>query len=91
MGMLINNVYNDHTQIFIDTDEEYALEEQDRRSLPDRIKEAVEEYSAVYFDRETGDKCFHATWNEYCDAVVELMKEGYTIKAYIEKENEDGE
>ena len=88
MGMLIN-VYNDHTQIFIDTDEEIALEEHDRRSLPYRIKDAVEEYGCVYFDRETGDKCFHATWDEFRDAVVELMKDGYTIKAYIEKENED--
>lgn len=90
MGMLIN-VYPDHTQIFIDTDEEYALEEQDRQSLPDRIKEAIEEYGAVYFDRETGEKYFNAKWDDFKDAIVELMKDGYTIKAYIEKENEDGE
>lgn len=89
MGMLIN-VYSDHTQIFIDTDEEYALEEQDRQSLPDRIKEAIEEYGAVYFDRETGEKYFNAKWDDFKDAVVELMKDGYTIKAYIEKENENG-
>lgn len=89
MGMLIN-VYSDHTQIFIDTDEEYALEEQDRRSLPGRIKDAIEEYGAVYFDRETGEKYFNAKWDDFKDAVVELMKDGYTIKAYIEKENENG-
>jgi hypothetical protein len=89
MGMLIN-VYSDHTQIFIDTDEEYALEEQDRQSLPDRIKEAIEEYGAVYFDRETGEKYFNAKWDDFKDAIVELMKDGYTIKAYIEKENENG-
>ena len=89
MGMLIN-VYSDHTQIFIDTDEEYALEEQDRRSLPSRIKDAIEEYGAVYFDRETGEKYFNAKWDDFKDAVVELMKDGYTIKAYIEKENENG-
>lgn len=88
MGMLIN-VYNDHTQIFIDTDEECTLEEQDRCSLPDRIKDAIEEYGAVYFDRETADKFFHATWDDFRDAVIELMKDGYTIKAYIEKENEN--
>ena len=87
MGMLIN-VYSDHTQIFIDTDEENVIEE-DRRTLPDRIKEAIEEYGAVDFDRETADKFFHATWEEFRDAVVELMKDGFTIKAYIEKENED--
>lgn len=69
MGMLIN-VYPDHTQIFIDTDEEYALEEQDRRTLPDRIKEAIEEYGCVNFDRDTADKFFHATWDEFRDAVV---------------------
>lgn len=89
MGMLIN-VYSDHTQIFIDTDEEIALEEQDRCSLPDRIKEAIEEYGAVYFDRETGEKYFNAKWDDFKDAVVELMKDGYTIRAYIEKENENG-
>lgn len=88
MGMLIN-VYSDHTQIFIDTDEEYALEEQDRHSLPDRIKDAIGEYGAVYFDRETGEKYFNAKWDDFKDAVVELMKDGYTIKAYIEKENEN--
>lgn len=88
MGMLIN-IYSDHTQIFIDTDEEYALEEQDRQSLPDRIKEAIEEYGAVYFDRETGEKYFNAKWDDFKDAIVELMKDGYTIKAYIEKENEN--
>lgn len=87
--MLIN-VYNDHTQIFIDTDEEIAIEEEDRRSLPERIKEAIEEYGAVYFDRETGEKYFNAKWDDFKDAVVELMKDGYTIKAYIEKENENG-
>lgn len=89
MGMLIN-VYNDHTQIFIDTDEEIAIEEEDRRSLPERIKEAIEDYGAVDFDRETADKFFHATWDEFRNAVVELMKDGYTIKAYIEKENKNG-
>lgn len=89
MGMLIN-VYPDHTQIFIDTDEEIAIEEEDRRSLPERIKEAIEEYGAVDFDRDTADKFFHATWDEFRDAIVELMKDGYTIKAYIEKENENG-
>lgn len=88
MGMLIN-VYSDHTQIFIDTDEEIALEEQDRLSLPERIKEAIEEYGAVYFDRETGEKYFNAKWDDFKDAIVELMKDGYTIKAYIEKENEN--
>lgn len=87
--MLIN-VYPDHTQIFIDTDEEIAIEEEDRRSLPERIKEAIEEYGAVDFDRDTADKFFHATWDEFRDAIVELMKDGYTIKAYIEKENENG-
>lgn len=89
MGMLIN-VYNDHTQIFIDTDEEIAIEEEDRRSLPERIKEAIEDYGAVYFDRETGEKYFNAKWDDFKDAIVELMKDGYTIKAYIEKENENG-
>lgn len=89
MGMLIN-VYNDHTQIFIDTDEEIAIEEEDRRSLPDRIKDAIEEYGAVTFDRDTADKFFHATWEEFRDAIVELLSAGYTIRAYIEKENENG-
>lgn len=89
MGMLIN-VYSDHTQIFIDTDEEIAIEEEDRRSLPERIKEAIEDYGAVDFDRETGEKYFNAKWDDFKDAVVELMKDGYTIKAYIEKENENG-
>lgn len=89
MGMLIN-VYSDHTQIFIDTNEENAIEEEDRHSLPDRIKDAIEEYGAVYFDRETGEKYFNAKWDDFKDAVVELMKDGYTIKAYIEKENENG-
>lgn len=89
MGMLIN-VYSDHTQIFIDTDEEIAIEEEDRRSLPERIKEAIEEYGAIYFDRETGEKYFNAKWDNFKDAVVERMKDGYTIKAYIEKENENG-
>lgn len=89
MGMLIN-VYSDHTQIFIDTDEEIAIEEEDRRNLPERIKEAIEDYGAVYFDRETGEKYFNAKWDDFKDAIVELMKDGYTIKAYIEKENENG-
>lgn len=88
MGMLIN-VYSDHTQIFIDTDEEIAIEDEDRLSLPERIKEAIEEYGAVYFDRETGEKYFNAKWDDFKDAIVELMKDGYTIKAYIEKENEN--
>lgn len=64
-------------------------DEEDRRTLPDRIKEAIEDYGAVDFDRETADKFFHATWDEFRDAVVELLKDGFTIKAYIEKENED--
>lgn len=89
MGMLIN-VYSDHTQIYIDTDEEIAIEEEDRHSLPDRIKDAIEEYGAVIFDRETADKFFHATWEEFRDAIVELLSTGYTIRAYLEKENENG-
>lgn len=89
MGILIT-VHNDHTHIFVDTDEEIVIEEEDRRSLPERIKEAIEDYGAVDFDRETADKFFHATWDDFRDAVVDLMKDGYTIKAYIEKENENG-
>ena len=88
MGILIT-VHNDHAHIFVDTDEDIVIEEEDRRSLPERIKEAIEEYGAVYFDRETGEKYFNAKWDDFKDAVVELMKDGYTIKAYIEKENEN--
>lgn len=81
--MLIN-IYHDHTTVFIP--DEIDIEEEDRRSLPDRIKEAIEEYGVVMIDKETSKKFFHADVMDFWNAIEKLKdEEGYKIQAYIGK------
>lgn len=62
------------------------IEEEDRRSLPDRIKEAIEEYGVVMIDIETSKKFFHADVMDFWNAIEKLKdEEGYKIQAYIGK------
>lgn len=86
--MLIN-IYHDHTTVFIP--DEIDIEEEDRRSLPDRIKEAIDEYGMVSVDRETSKKFFNAKWEDFVDALLELFKEGYIVHSYIEKGIEEND
>ena len=60
------------------------IEEEDRVSLPDRIKDAIKEYGVVYCDRETADRFFHAEWKDFVEALGVLKDEGYKIRMFIE-------
>lgn len=69
--------------------DEIDLEEEDKRTLPDRIKEAVDEYGVVYCDCETADRFFHAKWEDFTDAISKLCKDGYRLHACIEKDEKE--
>lgn len=78
------NICHDHTTVF--TPDEIDIEEEDRRSLPERIKEAIEEYGVVMIDIETAKKFFHADVMDFWNAIKKLEdEEGYKIQAYIGK------
>lgn len=64
-------------------------EEEDKRTLADRVKEAVDDYGVVYCDRETADRFFHATWEDFCEALYEVRKDGYRLRMYIEKDEKE--
>lgn len=77
--MLINTCHPDEIDII-------DIEEEDRRNLPERIKEAIEEYGVVMIDVETANRFFHADVMDFLNAIKKLEnEEGYKIQAYIEK------
>ena len=81
---MILQINRDNTTVF--TPDEIDIEEEERRSLPDRIKEAIEEYGVVMINRETAKKFFHANAMDFWNAIIKLEEEeGYKIQAYIGK------
>ena len=67
-------------------------EEEDKRTLEDRIKECIEDYGCVCVDRETAEKFFNAKWDDFQAAILNIINEDpekYKINSHIEKRGEE--
>lgn len=62
-------------------------EEEDKRTLEDRIKECIEDYGCVCLDRDTAH-LFNAKWDDFQAAILNIINEDpekYKINSHIEK------
>ena len=85
--MIIIKVGKDE-DVFVVKDEE-DLDEQDRASLPDRIKSAIEEYGTICINRGVAEVYFNANWNDFIEAIKHIISEGgYKLDSFIKKEED---
>ena len=75
------NVENINAYLILD---DKIIEEEDRKTLPDRIMKAIDYFGSIHVDKETAAKFFNAEFNDFRDAVVQILsRPKYHLRNYF--------